>query len=589
MSRSGFVAVTAALCWVLLPAAPAAAHAELLGTTPASGAVLARAPAEVVLRFSEPVAPVRDATRLLDATGSAVRGGAAAEPVPGQPERVRLAVPSGLPDGLYVVAWRVVSADSHPVAGSLTFTVGEAVGAAPASTPVQAVDSGVRVAFWTFRGFGYAALALLLGGAAFLVLCWPAGWSDRRARRLVWAGWWASLGAAAAVLVLQGPYAAGKSLAGVLDPALLRATVDSDYGRLCLARLALLAAGGFLLARLSTRGGRMLVAGAAGIGLALPLTWAAAGHARVGAGAMLALAADAVHVLAMAVWLGGLALLFARVLPARGGVPVRTALAVLPRFSWIASAAVAALVVTGAFQAWRELRGADLSGPSGYPRLLAWKLAAFGLLICLGAGSRALVRYRYVRPVGYAAAGTVAAPAKRATAAVTGARLERVERKRRAAERRQDEEAVALLRRSVRLEVVIAAAVLALTAALVSTSPAGHAHREPAASGPYSAVVPLPGGGDVQVWLAPARSGPNELVLNVRSADGLPRDVPEVAARLVNDAFGAPMPVPLERAAPGRYTARAVTIPSAGAWGLRVTVRTSEVDQYTVTADIPVA
>src|SRR5690606_27997031 len=145
--------------------------------------------------------------------------------------------PPDLPEGSYAVSFRVVSADSHPVVGALVFGVGVAAGSlddvklAPAQDPV--VSAVFSVARWT----SYTGLALCAGGLVVLALCWPAGWTNRRARRVLVSGWAASLAGAVAVLLLQGPYAAGRPLSELTDATLLTATLDTDYGRFVLARL----------------------------------------------------------------------------------------------------------------------------------------------------------------------------------------------------------------------------------------------------------------------------------------------------------------------------------------------------------------
>jgi copper transport protein len=623
-------ALTVALGWILVAAPAAQAHATLIATTPPAGAQLAHPPAEVTLHFSEQITLVPAGIRLLDSAGHRAAQDEA-HIVPAHHDQVSLPVPTALPDGTYVVAWRVVSLDSHPIGGSFVFTIGTATGpAATPSAPAAGQDGAVSVLYWLFRGLGYAALALLVGGVAAPMICWPAGLTDPRARRLVRAGWLAGLLSAGASVLLQGVYVAGRPLTSLADPTLLRTTVDTNFGRLLLARIALLALAAPLLHRIQrpaveagagrtgaltvgpTRRGTAKSGAAAGalaagtgaaeagrgpvrfhgtligpVGLPLPLglglvavaltaTWAGSGHSRAGTGLPLAIAADTAHLLAMSVWLGGLAVLFICVLPVRRGLRLHDVATMLPRFSRLAFAAVAVLMVTGAYQAWRELRGTDLSTGSGYTRILVFKLASFGLLLCLGAASRALVQYRYVRPI--------TTPATAARRTVPSARRHQ------GAERRRELATLALLRRSVRLELAIAAAILGLTAALVSTSP-GHEHpgstQDGGYQGPFSAQLPLPDGGDVQLWMDPARPGRNELVVNVRDKSGTNRDVPEVRAQFSNATFAAdPMPVPLTRTRPGQFVATAVTLPATGSWRLELRVRTSEVDSELVTAAV---
>src|SRR5256885_17062051 len=146
---------------LLLLATEASAHAELEETNPANGAHLDRAPAEVLLRFSETVSPVRGGFTVVDGNGRTVASPAAS----GDGSRVRLPLPGSLGDGVYVVNWRVVSADSHPVHGAFVFSVGAARAAPLADAGAQAgSDSLVGAAFWLFRLPGYARLALVVGG-----------------------------------------------------------------------------------------------------------------------------------------------------------------------------------------------------------------------------------------------------------------------------------------------------------------------------------------------------------------------------------------------------------------------------------------
>src|SRR5262245_43227725 len=96
---AGLLGLFAGLGVVLAAPGPAYAHAQLIGSTPANGARLARAPAEVTLRCSERVNVVRDGIRLLDASG-AVRGTGPARVDP-TGAQVRMPLPADLGNGLY--------------------------------------------------------------------------------------------------------------------------------------------------------------------------------------------------------------------------------------------------------------------------------------------------------------------------------------------------------------------------------------------------------------------------------------------------------------------------------------------------------
>jgi copper transport protein len=241
-------------------AVPAAAHASLVDTSPRNGAELDDPPTEIRLRFTERVSAAPDSLQLRDGTGAGVATGPASS-APDDPTVVVLTVPPDLADGGYVVSFRVVSADSHPVAGAFTFGVG-APAASLDGAGLTTTDPVVSAFFMLARLAGYAALALLCGGLVIFVFCWPGGWRNPRGRRVVRAGWLGSLAAALAVLVLEGPYGAGRSPAGIADVALLGRTLGTDYGTFVVVRLALVAVAGAVLL-----GGPSLRPGASGRGV----------------------------------------------------------------------------------------------------------------------------------------------------------------------------------------------------------------------------------------------------------------------------------------------------------------------------------
>ncbi|HEX6360672.1 copper resistance CopC/CopD family protein [Actinophytocola sp.] len=542
---------------LLLPNTEAWAHAELIESTPANGTHLDTAPEEVVLRFTESVNPVRDGFSLLDGNGDTIAKPSASG-VPGDGTRVSMPLPDSLGDGVYVVNWRVVSADSHPIHGAFVFSVGDARAAPLADAGAQTGSDGpVEVAFWLFRLLSFASLALVVGGAFFVVVCWRPGLADRRVRRLITWAWAASVFSAVAVFLLQGPNVAGTSLIDVVDPALLADTAQTTFGILLLVRIALLCLAAFLLTRLKAMSRKQIVLMAV-LGYALTLTWSGTGHAAAGLLSSVALLVDAAHLTAMSVWLGGLAVLASCAL-GKGGREDEATVAVT-RFSRTAATAVVVLGVTGLLQAWREL--AEFGPGTQYFTLLIFKIAVFGLLLWLASLSRTFVRRRLSVPV---------APRK-------------------AAARQARQDSLAGLRRSVAWEAGIAVVVLGLTAALVSIPPGGHDHGPTAAAaptGPYLEALALPDSGDVQVWVDPARTGNNQIVLNVRDERGINRNVPEVRAQLQLPESGIdPLPVSLSRTGPGQFVAKDVIVPTAGTWTLDLHVRTTEFDEVTVDTQI---
>ncbi|XCX49968.1 copper resistance protein CopC [Streptomyces phytohabitans] len=239
----GVLGLLAAVCALLLgTAAPASAHAALTGSDPADGAVVGSAPAEITLTFSEGVALSDDSVRVLAPDGERVDAGKVRDLGGGGSVEYGAALRDGLGDGTYTVAWKAVSADSHPVSGAFTFSVG-----APSETSVdlprqEAGGGTVGFLYDVGRYAAYAGFVLLVGGAVFVLACWPGGARERAVRRLVAAGWVTLTAATLAMLLLRHAYDEGGGPGDVFDLSGLRAVVDTKPGAALISRLLLLAA-----------------------------------------------------------------------------------------------------------------------------------------------------------------------------------------------------------------------------------------------------------------------------------------------------------------------------------------------------------
>jgi methionine-rich copper-binding protein CopC len=136
-------AVAAVLAGLTVTAGPTAAHAILVGVTPADGSTTRTAPARVVLRFDE---GIRDPSVVV-VTGPRGRADHGRTTVLDTTVTVPVSVTG---PGRYTVAYRVLSVDGHPVSGRTTFTYRGAAGAGAPSSPSTAVPSS------SHRGTGAA-------------------------------------------------------------------------------------------------------------------------------------------------------------------------------------------------------------------------------------------------------------------------------------------------------------------------------------------------------------------------------------------------------------------------------------------------
>jgi copper transport protein len=304
-----------------------------------------------------------------------------------------------------------------------------------------------------------------------------------------------------------------------------------------------------LLLGLSAWSRTVLAAGWSALSVGVLLSTSAVGHAAAGDLVGLALPADTVHLAGVSAWLGGLVLM-AVVLLRR---PVDQLEAVLPGWSRYAMAAVGALVVTGTFASWREVRElAALTGTS-YGRLLLVKTLLVALMLLLGAVGRSWVRRHYLLPVVHAATAT-ADPTRTAPSPA----------------------AVSRLRSSVLLEAATAAVVLSVTAFLVETTPARVAYAPV-----FSEVGTVDGPLRVQVDVEPARAGLNDVHVYYTAEGGKAVDVPETGLRWTRVGSDDVVPVELEHDSLGHYERLQVGLPSSGTWQLAVTTRTTDIDAHT--------
>jgi len=554
------VAAAVAMVLTVVAAWPgvASAHAQLESSTPAAGSIVRISPAAVVLRFDEGVEIDFGSVRVFGASGSRVDSGGAYHPR-GVGSDVAISLPPRLADGAYVVAWRVISADSHPVHGAFIFSVGTSRGLASAGTLAAALanESGSPVVggiYWMIRLIALAGLLSLVGTGAMVLAAAPAAGGTKRIRRVLWASWGALFAATVAGIAIQGVYAAALPLGDITRPTLIREVLDTRFGHVELLRLALLFVAVPLIVLVTTRrraARRWSIAVACtAVAVALLSTPGLAGHATSGSAIVAGFVLDVVHLGSASLWIGGLVVLGCLIVPdAAQPAEIDVEQSAL-RVSTIVTVAVAVVVLSGTLQAIRQVGSVGALVDTTYGVLLVIKVSIVAVLLALGATSRTLLRRGALR-------GRAGATGARRTPFV----------------------------RSVVAELAVATAVLGVTAALVNAPPAREQLNVPYAQS-YTTL-----GAQVNVTLSPAAAGvANTLHIYVLSAaSGLPRAVPEVDATLSYPADHlGPLVVPLSLAGVGHYRARGVTFISPGTWVLTVTVRTTPIDEQATPLQVPV-
>jgi copper transport protein len=583
----GLAVAALSVLLVGVAATPASAHADVERASPGAGAVLDRSPRTVKIWFTEAVDVRLGGMWVYDQRGARVATGKLRQP---RPDRLVLPLERALDDGSYIVTWRAVSEDAHPIQGTWTFQVGD-VATAPGDVDAladrllagQEADRSVAIGWAAARWTVLAAIALLVGGAVFGAVIWPPARDQRATRRVVTIGWIALSASTVVGAFLFGAYSRGGTLADAFDLGVLRDTLDTRFGIIWSGRLVLLLVSLALLRVLfACRPAReralpawwLPVAAAVGVGLVS--SPGLAGHASTGDHRVLALVTDAVHVGAMAIWLGGLVVLVSAVVSRSGPDDLRV---VLSRFSRVAMICIASLVVTGAFQTWRLVGGLDALRDSEFGRILVIKLVAFAVLLAVATLSHEIVG----RVLGIAA-GTerVAVPAVRGAA--DG--LDDPPGSAGPPSPDQGAQELRALKRSVWAEVALGAAVLLVTALLVNAAPpADRAAAIDTAAGVTieSRRVTL------DITATPGTAGVNDVHVNTYSRAGTLLRVDAVEMSIAFPARDiAPLSVPLRELGPGHYFSPGLDIPLSGTWKVQVTVRLGPVDRVDLSGDLEI-
>lgn len=574
LARLG-VLVAGALLLVGGFARPASAHAELDGTDPSDGSVLEASPGALRLMFSEGISVEADGVRVVNADLERVDTGKARA----KDFTVTVPLRPDLPDGGYIVSWRVVSADGHPVHGAFQFFVGSRTLLDPGLADkafAASADRRDEIVGAVVRGLAYLGTLLACGAVLVGGLLHRDG--DPPPVNRVTAS---AAGLAICALLVQVPVqtslVTGRGWGSVTEAGVLgRSLADGVGWALAVTIFALVAV--LITTGLPFRGAVRTIA-FTGAAIA-PLGFAITGHSRTMSPAAVAYAADAAHLIAGAVWLGGLVALLSLLRFRRRRDDVVGAGDAVARFSGLAGATLAAVMVAGLALGWIEVGGLEALRSTTYGRLLMAKVAVVGLVVAGAAWNR----FRLVPVLG-----------RLATEPTGGhhhpldARLESVDGE---VEAGDDDPAVAPVgvvpaedpvgvlpvptdprwghfARLVGLEVAGLVVVLALTAVLANVTPAKAAvHR-----GPVTASGTL-GDGSVQVIVDPARPGRNDVHVYLLDAAGRPDrryDTADLSLALPAQDIGPLKRTPV-RAAPGHFQLVGTDLTVKGDWTLTVTV-----------------
>jgi copper transport protein len=558
--RGSILAALAVMAVTVALPSIASGHAYLTSTAPAASVVLSGPPAGVQLTFDEPVEPrfaiisVTDAAGTQDTTGPVTRS-------PSNPDTLSVPVRAGLPEGWYLVYWRAISVDGHPVQGAFTYAVGPNPGPAPQfqvpSVSASAATPQLLITRWIMLVSVMTALGLL---ALRLLIARPV------LRRLPGTSLRA-VSTAFAVSAVVGVIAipvyldlsvAGDSLRSAFDlgalvplfrvTAFSRGLLDLElcFGLFCLAGAIAVWVDRpdrprRSVAELSAGAGAVLA------GVATVLVPGAIGHAGQASPRGYSLVFDWVHVAAGSLWLGGLVGLLVLWVglteSARPAAPARVEVlaVVVPRFSNLALGSVLLLMATGTGATIIHMPALNALWDTGYGVAILVKIGILLAATALGA-----VNLLRTRP------------------ALLAAR-ERVER---------GASSARLLRRLIGVETVLVCGAVFAAAVLSSLAPPPPSFALQSSAlatvGPGRVVRTVARNGFVlQVVIAPNKAAtPDSFTLRI-TRNGRPVRGASVTLALNHTEMQMPQQdYQLSETSPGVYSRSAPALVMVGRWGL---------------------
>ena len=502
------------------------AHASLVSTEPRDGSMVAQAPKKVELRFNEPVTPA--VIRLIDA-GGRTREDAAVRAVD---ETITVTLPGVLPQGTQVITYRVISADGHPVGGSMIFSIGM-----PTSESGRAQTnpaSALAVLIWLSRIGLYLGLFVGVGGAFFDA--WIAPRPVRRTTTI--AALWIGLFGAVASLGFQGLDLLGLPLSRIQTIPAWRAAFATSLGPSLLTAAVAMGLSLVSRRRASVSTARVLSALAmAGVGISL----ASSGHASAASPQWLARSAVLLHAVGVTYWVGALVPLLAMVRQ-----PTTTLIPMLNRFSRVAVPVVGVLVLTGLVLAIIQLESFHALVDTKYGLILSAKVAVVVVLL----GFATLNRFRLTPAL------------------------------------QSDSRNTRPLVRSIAIECILVAAILALVAGWRFTPPpralAAAAHSPLALQLRSDKAM-------VQVLVSPGTAGIDNFVLRIMAGDASMMEAKEVTLVLSQPERGIePFERKATRGGDGTWSAQDVPLPFAGRWRVRIDALVSDFEKVSLEDDLDV-
>ena len=523
--RFSFIAALLCGAGVVGSANPVEAHAGLKSSEPAASSVLEKSPEEIVLKFAEQVEISFGSIRLFDANSKLI-----VLPVPNygvaddvvDAKTVRVGVPD-LEPGSYLVIWRVVSVDSHPVQGAFGFQIGSrGTNLTDLGVEILANSSApglVRGLMGIARWLSFLGVMVLIG--SMLLATRISGQS--RIEIVIKSSWFVAVVSSVIVLVLQAPYALGSSLSDSVSVTSVRQVLETRLGTWLIIRSVILLLFLVIIWKRDLHQKPIWRMATTILSIVLFATFSIPGHPGMRQFSALSIGTDIVHFLSVAIWMGGLVTIVLLGRKWQSESPK-----VIAWFSFNATIAMPIMVATGVAQAWRMMEGFQNLFSTTYGTVLSIKVVLVVMAIAAGTKARQIFKDKKV-----------------------------------------DSEDLKKIKfsKTIVVESVIGLVVLAVTAVLVSVPP-----LSVNTAAPFTATL-VQSNVIADITITPARVGNSEMHIVFSPPGGTLESIESVTTRisLVSGEI-PPIPIGLKRIGVNHFQAN-LQVPRGGEWLLELIVK----------------
>lgn len=528
---------------IVLGAQSADAHSQIDSSDPANGEMLKTSPKSISLSFSEDVDVTPNSIRLFNDRGKQVNINDSASAANGE---VRISVPT-LEKGTYVVAWNVISADTHPVKGSFIFSVDSKLNnkfAIDNDFDKYFANSGdnqfLKIGFTISRFLIFTSLAVLVALMFFRIFILQ-GELTRKLNSLFLISALVCVASSVAAFAFYFSIAREVGLAGVFNIGAFPQEFSFRFGTVTLLRLGSLL--GLSVVWKYWRRPSPIFGFVFSVLLVSSLVFA--GHAVVGTHTYLALLSDFAHLYSASIWFGGL-IIIPFVIKGKNGLQI------VRKFSKVALCCVVVIAITGVFAWWRQIGSIDAAMTTWFGQLVNFKTLFFVGTICVAFFTRNHLRA--------------------------------------SSEKNDSPERTSKLLKLVYIESVLLVFVMVASALLVNSIPA-----RTALSVPVSKQVSV-STGYLEITVDPPRVGSNQVHVYMLNKNGTPYPAIETGASLTNDVIKAtwsnkdkevsPIPVTMKFQGLNHFISLNSNVPFPGKWTLKVRIQISDFDVVEASIDV---